>query len=723
MRCIRQRDSMQCGVAALAMICRYHGRGYPVEWLEERCTPTPEGVSLKGIADAAHSLGLRTVAARLTPERLREMPLPCILHWQQNHFVVLRGVSRDGRRWHVADPAKGDVTYSREQLLEGWIPDGMDSGIAMMFEPTESFGSVEAEPVRNPRSLRFMLSYVTRYRRLFIQIGLGLVLASALQLVLPFLTQAIVDTGIAHKDIHFIWLVLLGEMMILTGRTATDFIRRHLLLHISMRINVSLVSDFIVKLLRLPMAFFDTRLSGDLLQRMSDHERVQSFLTSQTLGVLFSLVSMVVFGVVLALYDVVIFGVFVTLSAAYAGWMALFLHRRRLLDFEYFTLQSQNRNRTWQLITTMQEIKLQGCGTRRRWEWEDTQADLFGVQNKVLRLNQVQEAGSLFLTETRNVLVTVLAAMAVIDGSLTLGGMLALQYIAGQLGAPIQQLMDFMLSLQDVRISLERINEVHRRSDEDDGREDKLPSDSGSPDIEVCGIDYRYDRHAPAKTIDSLSLSIPAGKVTAIVGASGSGKSTLVKLLLGYYEPERGVIRVAGHDLKGINREMWRAQCGTVMQDGVIFSDSIARNIAVADGDVDMERVRQAARVACIDAYVESLPLGYSTKIGRDGVGLSQGQRQRILIARAVYRDPAVILLDEATNSLDTCNEREITSNLKEFYRGRTVVVVAHRLSTVRDADLIVVLDGGRVVETGTHDSLILLRGHYWRLINSQLTL
>lgn len=722
-RCIRQRDSMQCGVAALAMICAYHGQRYDLEWLEELCPPTPEGVSLKGISDAACKLGLNSVAAKLTPERLLEMPLPCILHWRQNHFVVLYRISRDRKRFYVADPAKGKVVYSKEELTDGWIPEGMDTGIAMMFEPSETFGSIKTESSGDPRSLGMMLSYIHRYRHLFIQIGLGLILASALQLVLPFLTQAIVDTGIVYKDINFIWLVLLGEMMILAGRTVTDFIRRHLLLHISMRINISLVSDFIIKLMRLPMSFFDRRLSGDIMQRMADHERVQQFLTGETLNAFFSAISMLVFGVVLFLYSPLIFGVYIGFSIAYAGWISLFKNRRRLLDYETFDIQAKNQNRIWQLITTMQEIKLQDCGPRRRLEWEDLQGDLFDVRMKSLRLTQIQETGSLFLTESRNVLVTVLAATAVINGSLTLGGMLALQYIAGQLGTPIQQLIGLILSLQDVKISLERINEVHRRKDENSGRHSTVPKVELTPQLTLKDVDFRYDRTAYCKTLDNVSVHIPAGKVTAIVGASGSGKSTLVRLLLGYYEPESGFIMVGDRDLKDLDLNWWRRLCGTVMQDGVIFSDSILHNIAVSDEKPDMKRIRTAARIACIEEYIDKLPLVYATKIGPDGVSLSQGQKQRILIARAVYRDPAFIILDEATNSLDTCNEKEITSNLSEFFRGRTVVIVAHRLSTIRYADHIVVLDKGRVVETGNHESLMSLKGHYHSLINSQLTL
>ncbi len=539
---------------------------------------------------------------------------------------------------------------------------------------------------------------------------------------MPFLTQSIVDIGIRHEDIGFIWLVLLGELMIVIGRTATDFIRRWLLLHISMRINISLVSDFFIKLLKLPMSFFDTKLMGDLLQRIGDHSRVQNFLTGQTLNIIFSFLSFIIFGIVLLVYNRLIFLVFTICSVGYGVWIAMFLSRRKVLDYELFERQAINQNRTYQFITSMQEIKLQDCERRRRMEWEDTQADLFAVQMKSLKLQQTQEAGSIFINEVKNIIITVLAATAVIEGQMTLGEMLAVQYIIGQLNSPVSQFMQFIYSLQDVRISLERINEIHEGRNEET-QENQATEFASEKSITVDSIDFKYDPHALKKTLGGISFDIPDGKVTAIVGASGSGKTTLIKLMLGYYPVMSGSISIAGRNINEYNLKWWRRHCGVVMQDGVIFSESIARNIAVDDNEIDPERLREAARIACIDDYVMSLPLKYDTKIGRDGVGLSQGQKQRILIARAVYRNPDFIFLDEATNALDAKNERAIVENLDVFYRGRTVVVVAHRLSTVRNADRIIVLDGGCVVETGNHDSLIALKGTYYNLVKNQLEL
>ncbi len=722
---IRQHDSMQCGVACLAMICRHYGKDYSLEYLDSFCHANIAGVSMLGIAEGARSVGLETMTAAASTDELKEITLPCILHWNQNHFVVLYGISGNGRRYRIADPGKGLVSCTRRELESHWISsvtDGEPSGVVMQLTPTRDFHSHICDKTAEKRSFRFLLGYLRQYRKYFLQIILGLLLGCVLQLILPFLTQAIVDLGIRHRDIGLIWLILLGELMIVVGRTATDFIRRWLLLHISMRINISLVSDFFIKLLRLPMSFFDTKLMGDLLQRIGDHTRVQDFLTGQALNVVFTLLSFLVFGVVLFVYNHLIFAVFAAGSLCYGLWIASFLRRRKVLDYELFEQQAVNQNRTYQFITSMQEIKLQDCERRRRWEWEDTQADLFAVRMKSLRLQQTQEAGSIFINEVKNIIITVLAATAVIGGRMTLGAMLAVQYIIGQLNSPVAQFMSFIYSLQDVRISLERINEIHcgRNEEPDSG----LATDfREGKSIDIDSIDFKYDPHALKKTIEGVSFHIPEGKVTAIVGASGSGKTTLIKLMLGYYPVMSGSISIAGRDINEHSLRWWRRQCGVVMQDGVIFSESIARNIAVDDGEVDTERLESAARIACIHDFVMSLPLRYDTKVGKDGVGLSQGQRQRILIARAVYRDPAFIFLDEATNSLDAKNEREIVENLDKFYKGRTVVVVAHRLSTVKNADRIIVLDGGKVVETGDHASLIAAKGAYYNLVKNQLEL
>lgn len=562
-----------------------------------------------------------------------------------------------------------------------------------------------------------------KYRKYFGQIILGLVIGSLLLLVLPFLTQSIVDVGIKNQNIGFVWLILLGQLILTISRTAIDFIRRWLLLHISLRINISLVSNFFIKLLKLPMSFFDTKLMGDLMQRMNDHSRVNNFLTQQTLNITFAMLTFVVFSVVLFFYNKLVFAIFLLGSILYGGWMTLFLKRRKVLDYELFEQQAINNNKTYEFITSMQEIKLQDCEQRRRWEWEDTQADLFGVQMKSLKLQQTQEAGSIFINEVKNIIITVVAATAVIHGQMTLGMMLAVQYIIGQLNSPVEQLMNFFYSLQDVKISLERINEIHQMDDEN-GKEGLQTSIEDKNDgIDIKTIMFKYDPHALRKTIDDVNIHIPQGKVTAIVGASGSGKTTLIRLMLGYYPVLEGKINIGNTDINKLNKKWWRRQCGVVMQDGVIFSESIARNIAVDDGDIDKKRLLKAAEIACIKDYVMALPLKFNTKIGRDGVGLSQGQKQRILIARAVYKNPDYIFLDEATNSLDANNERSIVENLDKFYKGKTVVIVAHRLSTVKNADQIVVIDHGKVVEVGNHESLTAKRGAYYNLVKNQLEL
>ena len=723
-----QHDSMLCGITCLQMICKYFGREYSLDSLSKLCFATTEGVSMLGINEAANTLGLHTISARATTTMLGEAPLPCILHWNQNHFVVLYKVKK-GKKFYVADPGKGLVTYGLEEFKQHWIStksNGEDKGIAMFLETTPAFFTYKIEGeehIKKKRSFRFLLGYVKKYRKYFGQIILGLVVGSLLQLVLPFLTQSIVDIGIKNQNIGFVWLILLGQLMLTISRTSIDFIRRWLLLHISLRINISLVSDFFIKLLKLPMSFFDTKLMGDLMQRMNDHSRVNNFLTQQTLNITFAMLTFVVFSVVLFFYNKLVFAIFLLGSILYGTWMTLFLKRRKVLDYELFEQQAINNNKTYEFITSMQEIKLQDCEQRRRWEWEDTQADLFGVQMKSLKLQQTQEAGSIFINEVKNIIITVVAATAVIHGQMTLGMMLAVQYIIGQLNSPVEQLMNFFYSLQDVKISLERINEIHQMDDEN-GKvglqtsiEDKIEG------IDIKNIMFKYDPHALRKTIDNVNIHILQGKVTAIVGASGSGKTTLIRLMLGYYPVLEGQINIGNTDISKLNKKWWRRQCGVVMQEGVIFSESIARNIAVDDGDIDKERLLKAAEIACIKDYVMALPLKFNTKIGRDGVGLSQGQKQRILIARAVYKNPDYIFLDEATNSLDANNERSIVENLDKFYKGKTVVIVAHRLSTVKNADQIVVLNQGKVVEIGNHESLTAKRGAYYNLVKNQLEL
>ena len=715
---------MECGVACLKMICQYYGNYTDMKTLNEVCCPTTEGVSLLGINHAAQKLGFTTFIGKVGLDSLCRENLPAILHWNQNHFVVLYKVKNQAK-FYIADPAKGIVICDINEIRSHWLMSESKGdnniGIAMFLEPNDNFQTTQYSGNRI-KSFGFLWGYVKQYQKYFIQIVAGLIVGCVLQLILPFLTQSIVDIGIKNNSIGFIWLVLLGELMIVIGRTATDFIRRWLLLHISMRINISLVSDFFIKLLKLPMSFFDTKLIGDLLQRIGDHSRVQTFLTNQLLSVVFTFLSFVIFGIVLYIYNWMIFTVFLIGSLIYGGWISIFLRKRKILDYELFEQQAKNQNKTYQFITSMQEIKLQDCEQRRRWEWEDTQADLFNVQMKSLKIQQTQEAGSIFINEAKNIIITVFAATSVINGQMTLGAMLAIQYIIGQLNSPIEQLMSFIYSLQDVKISLERISEVHNGKNEET-KETQLDSFTSTKTIEINNVDFKYDQHSIENTLKSVSFNVPAGKVTAIVGASGSGKTTLVKLMLGYYPVLSGSILVAGKNINEYNLKWWRRHCGVVMQDGVIFSESIARNIAIDDGEIDVERLEEAAKIANIHNYIIGLPLKYNTIIGRDGVGLSQGQKQRILIARAVYKHPDFIFFDEATNALDAKNERDIVENLDEFFTGRTVIVVAHRLSTVKNADQIIVIDKGRIVEIGNHASLIKEKGYYYNLVRNQLEL
>lgn len=731
---VRQRDAKDCGPSCLAMIVKHYGGSFNINSIRTDCALNREGVSLLGISKAAEELGFKSVEGRLSFSSLAsEALLPCIVHWSQNHFVVVYKVKNQKKgdcTIYVADPGKGLVSYTKEEFCEHWVStktNGEEKGIVLLLEPTNQFYTQnDTETVLTQSRMAFLWSYLKKYKRFFTQLILGLLLGSLLQLIFPFLTQAVVDTGIGGKDIGFVWLVLMAEMMLLFSRTAIEFIRSKILLHISTRINISLISDFFIKLMKLPMNFFDTKQMGDLLQRIEDHRRVEQFLTSSSLSLLFSFFTFLVFGVVLVFYNLGVFAVFLFGTLLYAGWIVLFLEKRRLLDYKFFEQAGRNRNVTYQLIDGMQEIKLQGCEQRKRWEWEDVQADLFKVNLQALNLQQVQQAGSITINEVKNILITVLAATSVIQGNMTLGMMLAVQYIIGQLNSPVEQLIHFVYSWQDVSISLDRMNEIHTETNEENAERTRSSYTEESTDghsLAIKDLSFKYNIYSSKNILSDINLLIPNGKVTAIVGASGSGKTTLIKLLLGFYEPLSGSIQIGSANLSECNLGWWRSQCGAVMQEGYLFSDTIAKNIAISDDNPNIERIRHAARVANIADYVEALPLANNTMIGQDGQGISQGQRQRILIARVIYKNPMFVFLDEATNALDANNEQAITDNLLDFYKGKTVIVVAHRLSTVRNADQIVVLNEGKIVELGTHEELIGKRGNYYGLIKNQLEL
>lgn len=733
---IKQLDAMDCGPSCLAMIASWYGVMNKIYTFRSDCSFSKTGVSLLNISQAAEKAGFHSVGGRISFTTLsKKVLLPCIAHWDQNHFVVIYKIKKrkNGKILiYIADPSKGLITYTEEEFCSHWISstsNNVDKGIVLLLEPTNEFYAKNKDNVVKSgqvnKHIVFLWKYVVKYKRFFLQLIVGIIVGSFIQLILPFLTQSIVDTGIQDKDIKFIWLILIAQSMLVFSRTAIDFIRNKILLHISTRINISLISNFFIKLMMLPMAYFDTKLLGDILQRIEDHRRVEDFLTSSTLKVLFSFFTFIILGVVLFIYNVNIFLVFLLGSIIYGIWTSFFLKKRKSLDYKSFAQESRNRNATYQLINGMQEIKLQGCEHRKRWEWEDVQADLFEVNLELLNLQQKQQIGSTAINEIKNILITVLAASSVINGEMTLGMMLSVQYIIGQLNSPIEELVRFTYIWQDVSISLNRMNDIHNEREENKDR--KVPSifeeDDIFNNISINNLCFKYNNANPNYVIDDVSFVIPKGKVTAIVGTSGSGKTTLIKLILGYYPPQKGNILIGSQNLQQLDLSWWRANSGVVMQEGYIFSDTIAQNIAISDDSPDIERIRYAARIANIADYIESLPLAYNTLIGQDGQGISQGQKQRILIARIVYKNPKYIFLDEATNALDANNEKIIIENLSSFYKGKTVIIVAHRLSTVQNADQIIVLDNGKITETGTHLALIRSKGAYYKLVKNQLEL
>ncbi len=717
----KQLDAKDCGPACLRMIAKYYGKNYNLQTLREKSYITREGVSLLGISDGAEAIGFRTMGVSLSFDQLvKEAPLPLIVHWKQNHFIVVYKIKKG--RVYVADPAYGLIKYSKEEFKKGWLSgkaEGEAKGLALLLEPKPEFYTEKGEEVRK-RSFQFLLKYLKNYKKFISQLLLGMLISSLLLLILPFLTQAIVDYGINNQDKGFIFLILLAQLVLIISRQSVDFIRGWILLHLSTRVNIFLISDFLIKLMKLPIGFFDTRLVGDLLQRIGDHRRIESFLTNSSLDILFSMFSLIVLGIVLAIYSIKIFFLFLIGSLLYFLWIYLFMKKRRELDFKKFAKQSEDQSKLIQIINGIEEIKINNADKKLRWEWEEIQASLFKVNVRNLSLNQYQQAGAVLINEIKNILITFLAAIAVVDGSMTLGMMLAISYIMGQMNTPINRLITFMRNTQDAKISLERLSEIHENKDEDqmDEFHPILDSDQG---IFIKNLSFRYEGpHSPV-VLNNLNLKLPHNSVTAIVGVSGSGKTTLVKLLLGYYPPTEGDIRIGEQSIKTVNSAAWRSKCGVVLQNGYIFSDTIAKNIALGEELIDTERLINSARIANINEFIEKLPLGYNTRIGQEGQMLSGGEKQRVLIARAIYKDPDYFFIDEGTSSLDANNEKVIMQNLEEFYKGKTVVIVAHRLSTVKNADQIVVLDQGKIVEKGNHQDLTRKRGKYYELVKNQL--
>ena len=719
----KQTESKDCGPTCVKMIAKYYGKIINTQQLRDLSETTREGSSLLGLSDAVESVGFKSLGVKLSYEKLIEVALPCIVHWNKNHFVVVYKIKKG--IIYVSDPAHGLISYTKEEFLTRWIGNNSTEktkeGVVLLVEPTPLFYQSEFDKDEK-FGFRFIFKYLFKYKKFIVQLIIGLLAGSLLQLVLPFLTQSVVDVGIKNQDLNFVYLVLFAQLFLFIGKAALEVIRSWILLHLSTRINISLISDFFIKLMKLPISFFDVRMTGDLLQRINDHKRIERILTTSSLTVLFSFFNLIVFSFVLGYYSLQIFGIFVIGSILYFGWVLFFFKKRKELDYKRFSQVSQEQSKVIELINGMQEIKLHNAERRMRWNWEYVQARLFKVATKSLALEQTQSVGSNFINELKNMFITILSAKLVIDGEITLGMMMAISYIVGQLNGPVTQLINFMRDVQDAQISLDRLGEINNMENEENPEDEKVIDVPNNAAIILNNISFRYTGGLEP-VLKELSLTIPANKTTAIVGVSGSGKTTLMKLLLGFYQVDKGDIMIDNFNLKNISPKEWRRNCGVVMQEGYIFNDTIAKNIAVGEDYVDTKKLAHAIHVANISDYIDGLPLGYNTKIGSEGAGLSTGQKQRLLIARSVYKNPKFLFFDEATSALDANNEKVIMENLNDFFTDRTAVVIAHRLSTVQNADQIVVLDKGKIIEIGNHKELISLKGSYYHLVKNQLNL
>ncbi|MEE1298103.1 MAG: peptidase domain-containing ABC transporter [Muribaculaceae bacterium] len=718
-KAFRQLEHSDCGITCIRIIAYFYGVDIPLKFLRSICDISRVGISIRDILSATKKIGFEANAVKVSAEDILKMPLPAILYWENKHYIVLYKIKNN--KFYIADPGRGKLILDNEEFLNSWLY-GNSMGLAIVLAPKEEFYNIDFGIKDSSESGLFKLAKksISKHLKRFIAVIVLSIVVMLADMITPLIFQSTIDEGIEGKDINLVWVLCLSQFLIFIGYSLSDNVINIILTKTGLKVSIDMMNEYLSKLISFPISFFDRKVNSDFIQKIEDQNRIKNFLIDFPSSAFLTGINIVVFSAMLIYYNYIIF--LILLAATFLGflWTKTFLQKRENIDYSYFYYSSNNRNNIYELINGMQEIKINNAHNIRIAKWKETQLKINELSFKTVLLKMLVNGGNSVLSRIKDIIITGACATLVIKGNMSVGEMMTISYITGRLSSPFSYILNSLNTMQDATMSYERIDEIINKPLDN---KSKYKEHDNIQSIIFSNVSFKYPGSYSPYVLKDINITIPQGKVTAIVGCSGSGKSTLLKLMLGFYIPQKGDIYAGKYNMSDIDTDNWISRCGVVMQNGFIFSGTILENIALSDSKPDINRVKYVTNLACINEFIDTLPMGYHTKIGVTGVELSGGQKQRILIARAVYKNPSFIFLDEATNALDAKNERVIVENLNEFYKGRTVVIVAHRLSTVKNADNIIVLEGGRVAETGNHESLIAQRGAYFNLVRNQLEL